>query len=236
MPTLSTSLGPVSYDSQGHGDTIVFLASGGHDRHDYDELRALLPDRFGSIAIDWPGHGQSPAWPFPPGEVQLTQLVGEVVDALSPAGAVLVGNSIGGNVAARLAIKRPELVNGLMIIDSSGFEAPLGPGGRLFCTLMSRPWFLRAIYPVFSKAYMRARTDADRRARSSAIALTRTAAGAQALSAMWHSFNLPSHDLRSRAADISAPTVLVRGRHDPIVAPKCGEAAHELIAGSKLVM
>ncbi|HTU78309.1 MAG TPA: alpha/beta hydrolase [Solirubrobacteraceae bacterium] len=236
MPTISTSLGQVAYDSRGDGDPVVFLASGGHDSHDFDGLRDLLPDRFRSIAIDWPGHGESPGWPESPGEVELTRMVAEVLDALCPGGAVLVGNSIGGNVSARLAITRPNLVKGLMIIDSSGFERPLQLAGRLFCSLMSRPTFLRGIYPMFSLAYMRARTDADHRARASAIALTRRPVGAQALSAMWHSFTLPSHDLRAQAGQITAPTVLVWGRHDPIVAPKCGEAAHKLIAGSRLVL
>lgn len=236
MLTISTSLGQVAYDSKGSGAPVVFLASGGHDAHDFDELRQRLPGRFRSIAIDWPGHGDSPAWRDPPGEVQLTRMVEEVIDALCPTGAVLVGNSIGGNVSARLASTRSDLVKGLMIIDSSGFERPLGHAGRAFCTLMSHPGFVRAIYPLFSKLYMRARTDADRRARASAIALTRTENGARALSAMWQSFKLPSHDLRSRASSIAAPTVLVWGRHDPIVAPKCGRAANELIAGSKLVL
>jgi pimeloyl-ACP methyl ester carboxylesterase len=236
MATISTSLGQVAYDSRGHGDPVVFLASGGHDRHDFDELRDLLPDQLRSIAIDWPGHGESPAWPQPPGEEQLTRMVQEVLESLCPTGAVLVGNSIGGNVSARLAITRPDLVKGLMIIDSSGFERPLRLAGRAFCSLMSHPTFLRGIYPLFSKAYMRARTDADHRARAAAIALTRTPAGAQALSAIWRSFTLPAHDLRSQAAQITAPTVLVWGRYDPIVAPKIGEAAHKLIAGSKLVL
>ncbi len=236
MLTISTSLGQIAYDSQGQGNPVVLLASGGHDRHDFDELRALLPSHFRSIAIDWPGHGASPAWPEPPGEVELTTMVEEVVESLCPAGAVLVGNSVGGNVAARLAIARPGLAKGLMIIDSSGFELPLGIAGRAFCVLMGHPRFLRMVYPSFSWAYMRARTDADRRARASAIALTRTATGGQALSAIWRSFMLPTHDLRSHAAQITAPTVLVWGRHDPIVAPKIGEATHKLLAGSKLVI
>ena len=226
----------MAYDSKGHGDPVVFLASGGHDRHDFDELRHLLPDDLRSIAVDWPGHGEGPAWPDPPGEVQLTRMVEEVLESLCPGGAVLVGNSLGGNVAARLAASRPDLVKALMIIDSSGFERPLGRAGRAFCTLMSHPRFVRAIYPLFSKAYMRPRTDADRRARAAAIAITRTPPGAQALSAIWHSFKLPTHDLRSKASLITVPTALVWGRHDPIVTlDKCGKAANELIPGSKLV-
>ena len=198
MPTMSTSAGSIAYDSRGSGDPIVLLPSGGHDHHDYDEIRELLPGGFRSISIDWPGHGQSPAGTAPTTELRLTQIVEELLDSLTPAGAVLVGNSVGGNVAARLAITRPELVKGLVIIDGGGFEGPT-LSGRVFCALMSRPGFARRIYPLFSRAYTRPRTAADRRARASAIATTRTGPGLTAVTEIWHSFSFPEHDLRARA-------------------------------------
>jgi pimeloyl-ACP methyl ester carboxylesterase len=64
---------------------------------------------------------------------------------------------------------------------------------------------------------MRCRTDADRRARAAAIATSRSPAGVTAMSEMWGSFTLPGHDLRTRAGTISAPTVIVWGRHDPVL-------------------
>lgn len=63
-PLIDTSTGPVSYDVRGSGEPIVMLSSGAHDRHDWDELRALLPESYRTIALDWPSHGESP-----PGEV-----------------------------------------------------------------------------------------------------------------------------------------------------------------------
>jgi pimeloyl-ACP methyl ester carboxylesterase len=225
----------LAYDSRGSGDPIVLLPSGGHDQHDFDELRALLPDRFRTIGVDWPGHGRSPAGTGPATEPHLTRAVEELLDDLAPAGAVLVGNSIGGNIAARLAITRPDLVKGLMIIDGGGFEKPRVPS-RVFCALMSRPRFVRGIYPLFSTVYMRCRTDADRQARTHAIATSRSPAGVTAMSEMWRSFTLPSHDLRTRARTISAPTVIVWGRHDPVLTLRAGEMAHRLIPGSKLVV
>jgi pimeloyl-ACP methyl ester carboxylesterase len=120
MSTLSTSAGTVAYDSHGSGDPIVLLPSGGHEQHDYDEIRKLLPGGFRSIGVDWPGHGRSPAGTAPTTELRLTQIVEELLDSLTPGGAILVGNSVGGNVAARLAIRRPDLVKGLMIIDGGG--------------------------------------------------------------------------------------------------------------------
>ena len=43
MPLLDTPTGPIAYDEQGAGNTIVLLPSGAHDRHDFDALRALIP-------------------------------------------------------------------------------------------------------------------------------------------------------------------------------------------------
>jgi len=235
MRTISTSGGSVAYDSRGNGHPIVLLPGGGHDQHDYDEVRDLLPVGFRTIGVDWPGHGQSPAGTAPSTEVRLTQIVEELLDSLTPGGAVLVGNSVGGNVAARLAIRRPELVKGLVIIDGGGFEGS-GPSGRVFCALMSRPGFARRIYPLFSRAYTRPRTAADRRARAGAIATTRTPQGLAAVTEIWRSFSFPEHDLRAQAGRIAAPTVLVWGRHDPVLSLRAGETAQELIPGSRLVV
>ena len=235
MHPFSTSTGQIAYDSRGTGHPIVLLPSGGHDQHDYDELRGLLPDRFASIGVNWPGHGQSPAPTTPVTELALTRAVEELLESFTPAGAVVVGNSVGGNVAARLAIRRPELVKGLVIIDGGGFEGSRPPA-RLFVALMSRPGFVRRIYPSFSWVYMRSRTAADRRARASAIAITRTDSGVQAVSEIWHSFASPEHDLRGDAGRIAVPTLVVWGRHDPVLALRAGKTAQRLIPGSRLVV
>src|SRR5882724_10117238 len=113
MPTFQTSTGPVFYDVRGatDGDTLVLLASGAHDHHDFDELRALLPhERLRTIALDWPAHGASPAGDGEATAMRLADVAEELVAALAPAGALVLGNSVGGFAAARMAIRRPELV------------------------------------------------------------------------------------------------------------------------------
>jgi pimeloyl-ACP methyl ester carboxylesterase len=185
--------------------------------------------------LDWPGHGQSPAGSEPATESRLTGVVEEFLESMTPAGAVLVGNSVGGNVAARLAIRRPELVKGLVMIDGGGFEGSR-PSGRVFVRLMSRPGFVRRIYPLFSRSYMRARTDADHRARAAAIATTRTDPGLQAVTEIWNSFGFPEHDLRGEADRIVAPTLVVWGRHDPVLPLSAGETTQNLIPGSRLLV
>src|SRR5205807_1724298 len=99
---------------------------------------ALLPARLRTIAIDWPGHGESPA---PVGRMSVTafaDIAEAVVARLAPEGAIVMGNSVGGFSAARLAIRRPELVRGLVIVDGGGFVGR-PPWVRVFCALMSRP-------------------------------------------------------------------------------------------------
>jgi pimeloyl-ACP methyl ester carboxylesterase len=234
MTTLSTSAGTVAYDSRGSGDPVVLLPSGGHDQHDYDEIRELLLGWFRSIGVDWPGHGRSPADTGPATELRLTQIIKELLESLTPGGAVLVGHSVGGNVALRLAVRRPDPVKGLTIIDG-GFEDSR-VAARAFCALMSRPWFARGVYPLLSRAYVRPRTVADRRGRAGAIAITRTTPGVRAVSEIWPSFTLPEHDLRAQVGKITSPTVLAWGRRDPILPLRAGETARELIPGSRLVV
>ncbi len=234
MLTFQTSTGPIAYDERGEGDPIVLLPSGAHDHHDYDELRALLPKRFRTISLDWPGHGSSPPGRAPATAMRFADVAQELIEEAAPQGAIVVGNSVGGFAAARLAIRRPELVTGLVLINTGGFIGR-PPQVRIFCALMSNPRFLRAIYPSFSARYMRAATDADRRARDAGIATTRHDPGLRAVSELWRSFASAEHDLRAQAATIDAPTLLLWGRRDPVISVNVGRRLAEAIPGAPLV-
>ena len=235
MPILETSQGSLAYDERGAGHPLVLLPSGAHDRHDFDELRALLPERFRSISLDWPGHGESPLDSLVASAMTFADLAEGLVARLAPQGAVVVGNSVGGFSAARLAIRRPDLVKGLVLVDSGGF-AGRPPHVRAFCALMARPWFLRRIYPWFATRYMRPRTAADIRARDVGVETTRRDPGLRAVSDLWRSFASPEHDLRRQAASITAPTLLIWGRQDPVIPLKIGRRLAGAIPDAELVV
>ncbi len=236
--TIETSFGPIAYDlHDGAADLppLVLLSSGGHDHHDFDELRAQLGEHT-TIAVDWPAQGDSPALgEGPASAMRLADVAEEVVAGLAPGGAIVAGNSVGGFAAARMAIRRHDLVRGLVVIDGGGFSGR-SPATLAFCALMARPRLLRAIYPAFTAAYMRARTDADRRARATALATTRDPVALRALSELWRSFASPEHDLRPHAGEIAVPTLLVWGRHDPVIPVRVGRRVQRLIGGSRLVV
>jgi pimeloyl-ACP methyl ester carboxylesterase len=235
VPTLETSAGTVAYDERGEGQPLVFLPAGAHDRQDFDQLRKALPAGRRTIALDWPGHGESPAGRGPASAMAFADAAEELVAAVAPGGAVVVGNSVGGFAAARLAIRRPELVTGLVLVDAGGFAART-PLLRLFCALMSRPSFLRRVYPAFAKRYMRPRTAADRRALEAAVATTREDPGLGTVCNLWGSFASPEHDLRPQADSIAAPTLVVWGRHDPVIPLRVGRKVAASIPGAGLVV
>jgi pimeloyl-ACP methyl ester carboxylesterase len=234
MPEAETRVGRVAYDERGEGPPLVLLPSGAHTREDFDELRDRLPD-VRTIALDWPAHGESPA---PAGQLSAmacADAAEDLIAALVPGGAVVLGNSVGGFSAARLAIRRPELVAGLVLVDSGGF-LPRTPLVRGFCRAMASPAFLRAIYPTFGRRYMRAKTVADRAALQRAVTTARSEPGTSAVNGLWRSFASPEHDLRAEASSITAPTLIVWGRRDPVIPLKAGKGLEQEIAGARLVV
>jgi pimeloyl-ACP methyl ester carboxylesterase len=235
VPTLSTSAGTIAYEERGEGSPLVLLPAGAHDRHDFDPLLDLLPPRFRTIAADWPGHGESPAGTRSASAVGFADATEELVAAVAPQGAVLIGNSVGGFAAARLAIRRPELVAGLVLVDAGGF-ARRTPVLRGFCALMSRPGFLRRVYPTFARRYMRASGEADRRVLEAAIATTRADPGLSAVCEVWGSFASPQHDLRAQAGSIAAPTLVVWGRRDPVIPLRIGKKVAGSIPQAQLIV
>jgi pimeloyl-ACP methyl ester carboxylesterase len=237
MPTVPTRAGRLAFDELGAGPGLLLLSTAAHDRHDWDGVRPALAERFRTIALDWPGHGDSPMPPAPwhASAAMFADAVEDVVDALDLAPVAVVGNSVGGFAAARLAIRRPQVVSALVLVDSGGFDGPT-LRSRAFCAAMSRPWFLRAIYPWFAARYLHARDGAAVRIRDAAVAAARRPGTTEILNGLWRSFSGPEHDLRADAGGISAPTLLVWGVHDPVVPPRLGRRAAAAIPGARLIV
>ncbi len=95
---------------------LVLIHGIGANRCSWDALRAVLGESHPSLAIDLPGHGARRDRPF-----GLALAVEAVDDALREGNApvVLVGWSLGGYVALAYASRRPELVDGIVLIGSS---------------------------------------------------------------------------------------------------------------------
>jgi pimeloyl-ACP methyl ester carboxylesterase len=146
---------------------------------------------------------------------------------------VVIGNSVGGFAAARLAITRPGCVAGLVLVNTGGFVR-LTPAVRSFCRMLGTPAIFRRAAPLFVRGYMKPRTDNDRRIVERATAVAKTPEGVRTGSALWRSFATPEHDLRDRAGELSVPTLIVWGKKDIAIPLRAGRATHDAVAGSQL--
>jgi pimeloyl-ACP methyl ester carboxylesterase len=110
-------LGPISALKFGDGPPrTVFLHGGGQNAHTWDTVIVGLGEP--ALAIDLPGHGRS-AWRDDGdyGPKLNAVAVEPVVRALAPNADLVVGMSLGGLTAIRLAVAEPELVRQLLLVD-----------------------------------------------------------------------------------------------------------------------
>ena len=77
-----------------------------------------------AMAVDLPGYGETRATGAPLSIDGHARVVAELLAGGAPA--VLVGNSMGGAIAARVAALRPEVVRGIVLV-SSALPLPLAP-------------------------------------------------------------------------------------------------------------
>ncbi len=133
MTSIRTRAGRAAYRELGSGPTVLLLHATLHDGHDFDPIIDTLARRYRTVAVDWPGHGDSDPVDaaLQPGAPLFADVLEDVVDGLGVSRAVLIGNSVGGFAAARLAINRPALVAGLILVNSGGF-VPWNPLSRTF--------------------------------------------------------------------------------------------------------
>ena len=233
MPSLQVRTGRLAYSDTGTGRPIVLLHATLHDRHDFDPVIDTLARTHRVIAVDWPGHGESdPAAVAVTGPL-LADVLEDIADRLQLEQAVLVGNSVGGSAAARLAITRPHAVAGLVLVNTGGF-VPNNVVTHAGCRLLGTPAITRRVLPRLVPVYMKAQTPNDRTILRKAVARARTGDGAVTAASLWRSFATPEYDLRDRAGHIKAPTLIVWGAKDPTLALRIGRATHNAIKGSQL--
>lgn len=118
---------PLALTEVGDGTRPVVFVHGlfGQGRNFSGVARRLL-DRLPDLRIamvDLPNHGRSP-WTDRVDYLQMAQALAETLERWSPGVPVaLVGHSLGGRTAMQLALRRPELVERLVVVDVSPIAA-----------------------------------------------------------------------------------------------------------------
>lgn len=122
---------------------VVFLHGWTDSVDCWSPLVSQLDDGLGYLAIDAPGHGQSPVADEPADSAYMAAEVAKVLESqeIPPEGIVVVGHSMGAATASAVAEQRPELVRALVLEDPA-FPAP--PVPERSAAFSSMPDWLRA--------------------------------------------------------------------------------------------
>jgi pimeloyl-ACP methyl ester carboxylesterase len=191
-----------------------------------DVVRRLSPRRR-MVALDLPGHGQSDRW-LPPSEVSIDSYrdaVGTVCAHLGIERAVLLGHSMGAQVALAAAAAWPERVAGLVLVNSG---ARIAVTAALFERLASDfarfgKWFARLLWSPS--------TPLDVVERWGAIALT---AEPEIVEADFRA--VERFDGEPLLARVTAPTLIFAGADDLLTPPKLAQALQTGIRGARAVV
>lgn len=141
----------VRYARKGNAvPAVLFIHGFGGDLDNWLFNLDALAERNTVLALDLPGHGQSD--PRLPGATleDLARFVARFLDAVSVTRAHVVGHSMGGAIAAQLALDEPDRVDSVSLIGSAGLGAEINTGfTEGFVSAQSR----RELKPVIEQLF-----------------------------------------------------------------------------------
>lgn len=238
---------PVNVIDIGSGDPVLLIHGLGGSWPNWLEQLPVLAATHRAIALDLPGFGASPMPPLPVTIPGYARTIAGLMDALELPSAAIVGNSMGGEISAELALEAPARVRRLVLVS---------PAGVSTAHVARRLPTIRAAYPAVGALAAWVGANADqivRRPRLRAAALSLVAArpreiaaefAAEQIRGMGKPAFMPalealiahSQTLRERLPDIGCPTLVVWGDRDPVVPVRDAEVFATQIPGARKVI
>jgi 3-oxoadipate enol-lactonase len=238
VPTATLNRTPYAYVDEGSGPLVVLghglLAGREMFRAQIDALK----DRYRCVSLDWPGHGDSGFDPSGWTMWDMGRDAAALVDHLGEERAVFAGLSQGGMAFMRLALERPEMVDGLILMDTSAGPEDRGARpryeqlteGLLHGDDATRSALMDTVLTIMFSAAWRAR-EPEALAREKAHMLAHDRQGQHR--AAWTVFE--RDDVTDRLGEIAAPTLVLCGTEDVATVPDRSRALAERIPGAELV-
>ncbi|GII85832.1 alpha/beta hydrolase [Sphaerisporangium siamense] len=237
-------------------ETAVFVHGLAGSATNWTDLMGELRDDVRGYAIDLPGSGYSPA--HPDGDYSLAGYAAAVTSLVERLGGPvhLIGNSLGGAVSVKVAATRPDLVRTLTLI-SPAMPDLLPRYGPARVVLSATPglgqWAMACLRGLPAERRIRATmamcyADTGRvhpaRLEDAVAEQRRRDTLPWAGSALIYSaralvneyFRRGEDNLWRLAARVTAPTLVVHGRHDRLVDPRMAARAGRTFPDVRLVL
>src|SRR5262245_27847740 len=145
----------------GEGPALLLLHGLSATHHNWEHTIPAFADRWRVIAPDLPGHGQS-GKPDAPYTIDFfAGVIRSLGRALGLGEAVVIGNSLGGQIAVELGLTYPAWTRALVLAAPAGGFAPLLRAFGWAIGAAARPGLLRATLPrSLGRCFYDARTPA----------------------------------------------------------------------------
>jgi pimeloyl-ACP methyl ester carboxylesterase len=234
----------VHYRDEGKtdGPALVLIHGSNASLHTWEEWSKRLGDTYRVISLDLPGHGLTgvdPSGNYNPD--RYAEVVDQLLTRLAVPRAIIAGNSMGGYVSIRYALKHPKKTAALVLLDSSGApskpktDLPIGfrimqtPGLRNLSLYISpRSLFDKSVRE--SMAVQTVVTDAmvDRYWELNRVPGNRAAT-------LWRFQNYNRTSQSDQIAQIKAPTLILWGEKDTVIPVADAAWLGKTIQGSKVI-
>ncbi len=238
MPFVPASDGiRLHYETHGAGDPVLLIMGLGSNAYGWHRTIPWLAERYEVIAFDNRGTGRSDV---PDGAYTIAQMANDaatVLDAVGRDVAHVVGASLGGMIAQRLALTVPARCRSLVLICTTpGGVAAARAGDDVLAAMVSgggdpdelyrrNAWFL---YGEDTRARHTERIEEDLVQRNK-IPTSPTGYIGQLQAAM-------THDAWSELSRLALPTLVIHGDADLLVPTTNGRLLAERIPGAELVI
>lgn len=225
---------------RGGGDPIVLVHGFPTSSHLWQPVVPLLPDGHRVVVVDLLGYGRSDR---PAGrDVSIrghAERMRQVLDALGIERACIVGHDIGGGIAQVMALRWPQRVSALVLVNAVAYDAWPQREVKMARAMLPLTRHLPATFllSVLRTDLLRGYAEAERGAHAIERYVKPFASPEGRDAFFEHLLALDPRDtaaLAPRLGDIVAPTAVVWGAHDPFLPASIGERLARDIPGATL--
>ena len=209
----------IAYKDEGTGTVILCLHAIGHSSKDFESLYRLDTLKYRVISLDFPGHGNSQNFEKEVSASNFANIVLQFIDKLNLKKIIIVGNSIGGATALRVASNNSNIK--LLSLSNPGGLDKRGILAPIFLNYMinffqkgvqNNSNFQNKFEDYYNKVLI---TKASEQRRKEIIKDCYKLA--PLLVQAWTSFKSKQEDLRPLITNINCPVLFTWGAEDKFV-------------------